>query len=234
MTTAKPVQVVKDPLIAAYGFGYKHPFGPDRHDVFHAELARSGVADNVEFVQARRASRDELTTYHTDRYVDFVQTSCSDGTHFLDGGDTPAFDGLYEAATAVVGGTLNLVAAIMTGETPRAFIPSAACIMPTVIAQPDFAYLMIAELLPKFCDLSTGSVASRTWISTHITAMACSMHSKRIRYFLLQISMKMAAPCSRGLGTPMRPARVPQSARSSIFRCDHGQMMNALCKLGMK
>jgi acetoin utilization protein AcuC len=121
--TSPPVLVVKDPLIAAYGFGEKHPFGPDRHDVFHAELEKTGVAEQVTFAAARYASREELTSYHTERYIDFVKVSCADGTQFLDGGDTPAFAGLYESATAVVGATLNMVDAIMTGTARSAFVP---------------------------------------------------------------------------------------------------------------
>ncbi|MGI9290242.1 MAG: acetoin utilization protein AcuC [Gammaproteobacteria bacterium] len=117
------VWVVKDPHIAAYGFGEGHPFGPDRHDRFHEELARSGVAGQVRFVQARMAVRDELATFHTERYIDFVRDACAEGEAFLDQGDTPAFEGLFEAASWVAGGTLVLLEAIMAGETQRGFIP---------------------------------------------------------------------------------------------------------------
>jgi acetoin utilization protein AcuC len=41
----------------------------------------------------------------------------------LDAGDTPAFPGVYEAAAQVVGGTLEALAAIVTGPARRAFIP---------------------------------------------------------------------------------------------------------------
>ena len=117
------VLVVRDQAIAAYGFGADHPFGPDRHDAFHDELARSGVAARVSFVGARQADRDELTAFHTPRYVDFVQSACAEGVGMLDDGDTPAFEGLYEAASAVAGATLNLVDALMAGRATRAFIP---------------------------------------------------------------------------------------------------------------
>jgi acetoin utilization protein AcuC len=119
----KTVLVIKDPATAAYGFGEGHPFGPDRHDVFHAELAASGVAADVEFGLGRPATRDELTSFHTGRYVDFVQDACAGGAAVLDGGDTPAFPGLYESAAAVAGANLNLIDAIMTGQARRAFIP---------------------------------------------------------------------------------------------------------------
>ncbi len=117
------VQVIRDQHTAAYGFGDGHPFGPDRHDAFHAELAAVGVAANVEFVEARMATREELAAYHTERYIDFVHNACEGGQAMLDQSDTPAFKGLFESSCWVAGGTLNLVDAIMAGQTRRAFIP---------------------------------------------------------------------------------------------------------------
>jgi acetoin utilization protein AcuC len=117
------VLVIKDQHTASYGFGKRHPFGPDRHDVFHKELAASGVASLVEFVEARLASPAELTAFHTDRYVDYVRDACASGQAMLDSDDTPAFEGLFEAASWVAGGTLNLVTAVMEGQAKRAFIP---------------------------------------------------------------------------------------------------------------
>ncbi len=123
METVQQVLVIKDPATAAYGFHNGHPFGTDRHDVFHAELEASGLAARVAFVSARPATRDELLSYHTPDYLDFVRYTCDSGQAMLDAQDTPAWKGLYEAAAAYVGGTLNLVAAIMGGEARRGFIP---------------------------------------------------------------------------------------------------------------
>ncbi len=123
MSNVGKVRVIRDPATAAYGFGHGHPFGPDRHDVFHAELQSSGVAEEVVMLAARQASRDELLSYHTEDYLNFVRDTCDGGGAMLDAQDTPAFAGLYEAAAACVGGTLNLVDSIMRGETRRGFIP---------------------------------------------------------------------------------------------------------------
>ncbi len=117
------VLVTKDQHVADYGFGEGHPFGSDRHDVFHRELEACGVAAQVEFAEARMATRDELAAYHTERYIDYVREACASGQAMLDENDTPAFDGLFEAASWVAGGTLNLVTAIMAGEARRAFNP---------------------------------------------------------------------------------------------------------------
>ncbi len=123
MTVTKKVWVIKDQAVAAYGFDNGHPFSRDRHDLFHEELAASPVAADVEFVAARMATREELLSYHTADYLDYVRETCDGGGAMLDEQDTPAWKGLYEAASAYVGGTLNLVEAIMSGRANRGFIP---------------------------------------------------------------------------------------------------------------
>lgn len=117
------VLVIKDSATAAYGFGPEHPFGADRHEVFHAELLASGLAGQVQFATGRPATREELLRFHTNRYLDFVQAACERGTGFLDGGDTPALPGMYEAAAVVAGATLNMVDALMAGTASKAFVP---------------------------------------------------------------------------------------------------------------
>jgi acetoin utilization protein AcuC len=114
--------VITGPEIAEYGFPNGHPFGPDRHDAFVAELERSGVAARVEQRSAREASRAEIEYFHTPAYVDLVIELSERGHGLLDMGDTPAFPGVYEAAANVVGGTLNALAAVIDEGRP-AFIP---------------------------------------------------------------------------------------------------------------
>jgi acetoin utilization protein AcuC len=119
----QPVLVARDPRIAAYGFGEGHPFGPDRHAAFHAELAQAGLGQRLEYTAARAAGRDELAAFHTERYIDFVADACARGEGFLDQSDTPAFNGLYEAAADVAGTTIALLDRLMAGEAQRAFNP---------------------------------------------------------------------------------------------------------------
>lgn len=116
--------VITGPEIAAYGFPHGHPFGPDRHDAFVAELERSGVAARVERRRARQASREEIEYFHTPEYVDLVIELSERGSGLLDMGDTPAYPGVYEAAAHVVGGTLDALAAVIDEGRPG-FIPIA-------------------------------------------------------------------------------------------------------------
>jgi acetoin utilization protein AcuC len=120
-----PVYVYRGDALAAYGFGEGHPFGPDRHDVFHHELAAAALGDAVAYAEPRRASVDELALFHTAEYIDFVSRKSTEGAGFLDGGDTPAFAGVFDIASDVVGTTLAAVDAVMSGEATSAFVPIA-------------------------------------------------------------------------------------------------------------
>jgi acetoin utilization protein AcuC len=66
-----------------------------------------------------------LLSFHTPEYIDLVKERSITGQGFLDGGDTPAFRGVYDAAAVVVGATLNAADAIMSGQCRRAFVPIA-------------------------------------------------------------------------------------------------------------
>src|SRR5690606_20808359 len=94
----EPMIVITGPEIAAYGFPDGHPFGPDRHDAFVAELELSGVAARVEGRRAREASREEIESFHTPEYVDFVIEMSERGRGLLDAGVAPSLAGVYEAA----------------------------------------------------------------------------------------------------------------------------------------
>lgn len=119
------VALVAGEKIARYGFGDGHPFGPDRHDVFMRELKTEGLAQAVEALEPRTATREELETFHTPAYIDLVTERSVSGQGFLDAGDTPAFRGVFEAASNVVGATLTALEAIMAGRVQRAFVPIA-------------------------------------------------------------------------------------------------------------
>jgi acetoin utilization protein AcuC len=120
-----PVAVVAGEAIARYGFGSGHPFGTDRHECFVRELAAQGLAEQVLHCLPRSATLDELTSFHTASYVEFVRQKSLTGEGFLDAGDTPAFRGVFDASSAVVGATLVAVESLMSGASRRAFVPIA-------------------------------------------------------------------------------------------------------------
>jgi len=117
--------VVVSERLARYGFGDGHPFGPDRHGAFVREFESRGLHKRARILEPRDASYDELRSFHTAEYVDLVKERSVTGQGFLDGGDTPAFRGVYDAAAVVVGATLNAAAAIMGGQCRHAIVPIA-------------------------------------------------------------------------------------------------------------
>ena len=119
------VHVYKGDEIARYGFGDPHPFGTDRHDVFHRELATAGLGDDIHYAHPRSATVDELALFHTADYIDRVSRLSATGKGYLDDGDTPAIKGIFNAASDVVGSVLSAADKIMHGDIRRAFVPIA-------------------------------------------------------------------------------------------------------------
>jgi acetoin utilization protein AcuC len=111
--------------IAAYGFGKGHPFGPDRHDAFMAEVTTSSAAAQLARHRARQATREELALFHTPDYIERVEEFSAAGHGFLDAGDTPAYPGVFSDAGYVVGAALTALDLIMAGPVRRAFVPIA-------------------------------------------------------------------------------------------------------------
>ena len=117
------VAVVLGERLARYGFGDGHPFGADRHAAFVREFEQRGLSRPVVILEPRDATSAELQLFHTPEYVHFVMGRSQCGTGFLDGGDTPAYRGVFEAASCVVGSTLTVTDWIMHGTRRRGFVP---------------------------------------------------------------------------------------------------------------
>ncbi|HYP78645.1 MAG TPA: hypothetical protein VEQ17_00035 [Steroidobacteraceae bacterium] len=117
--------VVADEALGCYGFPDGHPFGTDRQAAFLREFRARGLDRRCALGCAREATEPELRRFHTERHVDFVRQRSLAGNGPLDGGDTPAFRGCFEAASRVVGATLDAAGALLDGEADRAFVPIA-------------------------------------------------------------------------------------------------------------
>ena len=111
--------------LSRYGFGAGHPFGPDRMAAFWDRACELRLDRRVRVLEPAIADRAALCRFHDPDFVDDVRARSKFGVGFLDGGDTPAFRGIYEAAATVVGTTLDAVARVMAGEVQHAFVPIA-------------------------------------------------------------------------------------------------------------
>lgn len=122
---AGEVRVYLGTDLSAYAFGAEHPFGPKRLPAFERAFHRRALEQRVAIGAPASAREDELPWFHTREYIARVRRQSAKGSGFLDGGDTPAFPGVYEAAATVVGTTLAALGAIVAGECRSAFVPIA-------------------------------------------------------------------------------------------------------------
>ena len=114
--------VVSDDL-AQYGFPSGHPFGTDRQGAFLDAARSRGLDAKVGIQRSREATRDELERFHTVDYVNRVIVKSQQGVGYLDYGDTPAFVGVFEISSHVVGAALTALDAVMAGTCKRSFQP---------------------------------------------------------------------------------------------------------------
>lgn len=111
--------------LSRYGFGDDHPFGPDRLYAFWKQTVEQGLDKQVEIAAPVLCDEDAPVRFHSADYVERVRAQSETGRGFLDYGDTPAFKGVYEAASYVVGSDLDAVERIVNGDSPRVFVPIA-------------------------------------------------------------------------------------------------------------
>ena len=123
--SSSPVAVYVGEALAAYGFGEGHPFGPDRMHVFWERMIDCGLDKRVQLRQPQPASDQQILSFHTAAYVEQVRRQSLSGNGYLDGGDTPAFSGVFEAAATVAGSVLAALDDILAGRCRQAFVPIA-------------------------------------------------------------------------------------------------------------
>ncbi|WP_316368423.1 acetoin utilization protein AcuC [Candidatus Thiodiazotropha sp. CDECU1] len=121
----KPVTIYFGEALGNYGFGDGHPFGPDRIQAFWQETIKQGLDKRVSVAAPQLCGEALLLPFHSQAYVNRVKVQSESGHGYLDAGDTPAFEGVYEAACAVVGSVLDGMQRILSGSHPKVFVPIA-------------------------------------------------------------------------------------------------------------
>ncbi len=111
--------------MARYGFGSGHPFGPDRYDAFLKGLQERKLVGRFRELPPVDADEADALAFHDAGYIAHLKRCSATGQGFLDAGDTPAFNGIWEAALTVAGSVLDGLQRILAGELRRAFVPIA-------------------------------------------------------------------------------------------------------------
>jgi acetoin utilization protein AcuC len=111
--------------LAKYGFGGSHPLGSDRIYAFWSRFKNEGldIWKNIVIEEPVMAEEQALLAFHSKTYVDLVKEASVIGEGFLDYGDTPAFKGVFEATSYVVGSTLKALDMVMSKKVDHAFNP---------------------------------------------------------------------------------------------------------------
>jgi acetoin utilization protein AcuC len=104
------VAVIWDDALLGYTMGGDHPLHPVRLDLTMRLADSLGVlrSDRVELLRPEPADEALLTLVHDAEYLEAVRRAPADPTvgHGLGTADNPIFDGMYEAAALIAGGSV--------------------------------------------------------------------------------------------------------------------------------
>lgn len=117
--------VIRGLQLLSYDFPHSHPLKSDRVKMFWRMLEESKgeLGNSVIFVEPVLAAEEQLRLFHERDYLRFVQLMSDRGKGLLDYGDTPAFNGCYEAAAYCVGSTLKAIDMVLSGQVDHGFNP---------------------------------------------------------------------------------------------------------------
>ena len=113
--------LLADPLYREHLAGRQHPERPERFDAVIEGLVRAGLVDRMVHVDRRAATQEELLLCHTPEYLRMAKQDAESGRPFLSTGDTDITPNSWHIASQAVGGVLNAVDAVITGQAQNAF-----------------------------------------------------------------------------------------------------------------
>ncbi|KAK0465300.1 histone deacetylase complex, catalytic component RPD3 [Desarmillaria tabescens] len=104
-----------DSDIGGFHYGPGHPMKPTRIRMCHSLVMNYGLYKKMEIFRAKPATKREMTQFHSDEYVDFLnRITPSNMNSFIKeqhkynvGEDCPVFDGLFEYCSISAGGSME-------------------------------------------------------------------------------------------------------------------------------
>ncbi|KAK9729626.1 putative histone deacetylase 1-B [Basidiobolus ranarum] len=114
-----------DSDVGNYTYGPGHPMKPQRMRMTHNLVVNYGLHKKMEILRPTRATKTQMTRFHSDEYIDFLQKVTTENmdnlvshqNRFLSGDDCPVFDGLYEFCSISAGGSIAGANKLNKGES---------------------------------------------------------------------------------------------------------------------
>lgn len=101
--------------VSQFHYGARHPMKPFRLMLTDHLVLGYGLHEKMDLYKPRRATKDEMLSFHADEYIEFLQRVTPDNveefasmlTKFNIGDDCPIFDGLYDYSSIYAGASLD-------------------------------------------------------------------------------------------------------------------------------
>ncbi|KAH7326439.1 hypothetical protein B0I35DRAFT_346815, partial [Stachybotrys elegans] len=114
-SSPKKVAYFYDSDIGNHAYVTGHPMKPHRIRLAHSLIMQYDLYQKMEIYRAKPANRGEMTQFHTDDYIDFLQKVTPDNMDsymreqgkYNVGDDCPVFDGLFEFCGISAGGSME-------------------------------------------------------------------------------------------------------------------------------
>lgn len=112
-----------NPEASGYHYGTLHPMKPFRLMLTDHLVISYKLYEKMDLFTPRRATKDELTQFHLEDYIDFLQLITPEKQHrmaqalnkFNIGDDCPVFDGMYDYSSIYTGALLDALRKIISG-----------------------------------------------------------------------------------------------------------------------
>jgi histone deacetylase 1/2 len=115
MAVKKRVVYLYDDAIGDFLYAPHHPMKPHRVRMTHHLIMAYGLCQRMRVIVPERATATDLTRFHTDEYIQFLQLATPENTQYMGalcdrfsvGEDSPIFEGIFEFSQISAGGTLT-------------------------------------------------------------------------------------------------------------------------------
>jgi len=113
--------ILLDLLYKRHDPGPGHPEQPARYDAVIRAIEGTDLLSQLDRVDVRVASDDEIALVHGHAYIAKVKREIAGGAHELSTGDTNVGPQSLDVAVRAVGGVLNAVDTVIAGKAANAF-----------------------------------------------------------------------------------------------------------------